>query len=484
MLALLPLVIAATRARQEPRPEQVTVALLLLFVAVFENARAGGRDRTAWLVLPEILWANMHPGWILGPAIALTYAASEFWSPSAIGRPRRWILTGCLLFLAGALTPRPLDTLSLRMLRDLLNPSIAWVDELRRWSWAQDRTQPITIWLVLALAAFLQGGRTVWRASPAIVLLSVAGLVASVLSARYRALGVLLSYPALATCLNEKRTARILASAAGLLGVAALARDWRSYAPGPGVVEMAVPIRATALADSLRLSGPVLNTPWYGGYVLWVRGDTHPPLTDTRNLGGPRFQFLLSRAFHEPGAFDTLESMWPFTHAILQPPGDTPDRMAILLAADPNWALVFIDDAGLLFVNRSRVSHAMSAVAYTQVSPDYTVMAERSRAALQDPGLERTLRAELERARRESPWHARTSLWLGLLDLAEARTQPAIAELDEVERIAPLTPGLALRQGMAYELAGDRNRARKAYQRALHDPEDVTAAREAIERLQ
>jgi lipopolysaccharide biosynthesis regulator YciM len=158
--------------------------------------------------------------------------------------------------------------------------------------------------------------------------------------------------------------------------------------------------------------------------------------------------------------------------------------MAIDLSRRPEWALVFADDAGLLFVDRDRYPVAAARLGYHYWSPDYQRMGELAMKAMADRALERGFEAELERARAESPWHSRATLWLGLLRLAAGDAHGAATLLDEVERLAPVTPGLALRQGMARERIGDEAGARAAYRRALSEPADSAAARAALARLE
>jgi hypothetical protein len=117
------------------------------------------------------------------------------------------------------------------------------------------------------------------------------------------------------------------------------------------------------------------------------------------------------------------------------------------------------------------------------LSPDYSVMADLGKRAIADPGLGRLLEAELERARVESPAHARASMWLALLHLARSDAAAALPLLDEVELLAPATPGLALRQGLARQAVGDLAGARAAFRRALRDPDDAATAQGELERL-
>jgi Tfp pilus assembly protein PilF len=111
-------------------------------------------------------------------------------------------------------------------------------------------------------------------------------------------------------------------------------------------------------------------------------------------------------------------------------------------------------------------------------------MSELAARAIGDSATARALAAELERARAESPWHARASLWLGLLRLAEGDKAAARALLEEVDRLAPTTPGLALRLGLARESTGDRAGAKRAYRRARGEPADHTEAEQRLRGLE
>ena len=497
-----PLVLAVVRARLTARPEQVTVALVLLFLLAFESARRGGRDRTAWLLPVGIAWANLHPGWVLGPLVAALHAAFSALDRSNRGRALRWALLAVALYAAGAVTPRPLDTLSLRLVRDAgADPMVGTIEELRPWQWPEDRTQPYTGLALLGLAAAALGARRAWRASGPLTLVTLAGLAAGAASYRFRALGAIVALPLLASALGSTRpgatgpragkaargAARRLAPAAlvlaALAGGAWLVQEAKYFPPGVTPIYDAVPVRAVALADSLGLDGPVLDTPWYGGYILWVRGESHLPLQDARNLGSAALRSRLVRARLDPAALDSLLADWRFSHAILEPPGNPLDHLAGQLFHRPDWALVFADDAGLLFVRRDLYPAAAAARGYRLMSPDYAELGVMATRAQSDSALGRELTAELERASRESPWNARASLWLGLLALADGRPREALRHLDHVERLAPVTPGLALRQGLAHERLKDAEGARRAYRRALRDTADAAEARAALERL-
>jgi Flp pilus assembly protein TadD len=108
-------------------------------------------------------------------------------------------------------------------------------------------------------------------------------------------------------------------------------------------------------------------------------------------------------------------------------------------------------------------------------------MSEQARA---DRGLSLRLETELQRARAASPAHARASMWLGLLALNRENGRDAVRYLDEAYRIAPDMPGLALRQGMAHDMIGDRRGAIAAFRRALGEDEDRDMAALSLRELQ
>jgi hypothetical protein len=151
--------------------------------------------------------------------------------------------------------------------------------------------------------------------------------------------------------------------------------------------------------------------------------------------------------------------------------------------ARPDWALIFLDDAGLLLVRRDAYPEVAARFAYELLTPDVQAMSRLSERALADSLLAARLDAELRRARGASPHHARATYWLGLQALARRDPRTALPLLEEVRRLAPATPGLAFRMGLARELAGDRRGAIESYRQALREPADAAAARQALKDL-
>lgn len=536
---LAPLVLAAARPWFEPRPEAVAVVLLLLGVLGLESARAA-RDRTRWLIPLQALWANVHPGWVSGPVVVWLYALAEAIravgsrgraatvapdpappveevpagaapvsmapdpppaaavataSPEAPAgswaRAARWATLGLVLLGASALVPNPLLHLALplRFLGDGLRDPVTGSVDLRPWTLQGAKLEPFNVLLALSLVAVVVGARRIWRASPGIALLA-AGLVTLTLCGfRLRELTGWVLFVPLALAFTPASGARferlrhVPAAFAALAGAAALALT-PGFVPGIHPDLATVPVRATALADSAGFDGPVLNSLSAGGYILWTRGDRHPPLMDARGLGSFELRRLFAHSDSDPTSLDSLQEAWGLTHAILRPPIGERDRLALNLSRRIEWALVFCDDAGLLFVRYSHAPKLAYARAYRYYTPDELAMLDMIERIPRDPGLGRRLEAELLRARRESPLHGRASYWLGFM-AQDRKDAPAAAHYyEEATALAPDLPGLALRMGMVYETLDQRDQAIRAYRRAAANPDDRSLARSLLKSLE
>jgi tetratricopeptide (TPR) repeat protein len=495
-LLLAPLVLAVGRLRMVARGEQWFALGAIAFLAAFEAARRGRADRTRWLPILQLVWANSHSSWVFGPLIAALYAAAEAIAArrerARRPRARRFAFVALALLAASALTPQPLLTLA-HPLRFALtargDPMTSSIEELQPWSWSGFTGDPYTGVLLLAVAALAAGGRRALRGSPPLALAALAALLLGMRMLRFQPVAALVAWPALALALEPagRAWARALPLAVGVAaaaaGVAWTVRDAPRTRPGVAPEWGSFPVRAVALADSFGLEGPVLNTFEYGGYILWARGDAHPPLIDGRALGSAEFRSRFARAPGDPLAQDSLLAMWPFTHALLRPPREVDDRLAARLARRPDWALVFTDDAACLLVRRDAYEAIGRSRGYALLSPDNMEMGRLIVRASGDSMLAARLGAELERARAESPWHARASYWLSMLRYALGRPRETLALLDEAERIRPTLPGVALARGLAWAAAGDQAEARRWLQRARRVPGSAPAAERALRSL-
>lgn len=494
---LLPAALLAGRARMVARPEQQFLCLVLLYLLAFETARRGGRDRTWWLLPAQVAWANVHPSWVFGPLLAGLYAAAEMWRArtqnDGARRAVRWMPLSVALVLVSAITPQPAETLSLPLSylgRAGVNLMTRGIEELQPWSWAAQWSEPFTVLLALGAVAALFGFRRALRGAPALAVAGLLFVALGIHAQRFQAVAALVMFPALSLALLPVGPAWRKQACLGLAGLALLgsigwaARTVRAYPAGVGPQMRVTPERAAALADSLRLPGPGFNTLEYGGYLLWVRGDSHPPLVDGRGLGSGEFQSQFVRAHFQRQAFDSLQAAWNFRYAVVKPPQAAGDRMAAWFAGDPGWAVVSFDDAASLAVRRDALPAAAVAGAYRYLTPDIARLDSLCARAATDTALRITLEAELLRARRESPELSWTSgFFLSVLELNSGQPLRALQVLDELRARFPARPGVAFRRGLALRGLNRIQEARAEFIRALQDPADHESALRALGKI-
>jgi len=530
---IAPLVLSVARRHFEARPDAVAGVLVLLGLLALESARRSLRDRTRWLIPLQALGANLYGGWIAAPVVVGLYAvvegaltaarliskpssdpsadaplnpgtaesapspplpASQPSSAPSSGtwaRTRAWGALAVVLLGASALVLNPILNLSrpLQFMGNALRDPVTGLVAVRPWT-LQGQTFDSFNALLAALAIGLAlGGARVWRACPALLALTAGVVTLTLAGLPLRELLAWVAFVPLAIAFSTdtpslmRRLKLAAAALAGAAGVAFLVLT-PGFTPGFGPAPAAMPVRPTALADSVGLDGPVLNSMAAGGYIRWIRGDQHPPLLDSRGLGSRELRRLFVLADSDPVALDSLQEAWQFTHAILRSPIDERDRLALNLSRRTEWALVRYDDSGMLFVRYAHYPELAYARAYRYFTPDNLQMLDMMERGRRDPGLLDRLEQELERARRESPLHARASYWLGSIAQIRRDYVAAARHFEEAARIDPLLPGLGTKMGLLYEGLGERDKARKAYRNAMRRPEDRSFARDLLRDLE
>jgi hypothetical protein len=397
------------------------------------------------------------------------------------------MILGLVLWAASALCPTPLVTLAtpFRFLAPFHLSSLAdSLDWLRRWSWSEDRFDPFT-WLAAAwLLGWVLGGRRAWRSAPGLAIVSLLMMALGFYSAQFRDVAVWAAWAPMALAFGSggpgfwSRTSAVLALLAGLAGVYWLLPSPR-FPLGITPNASRMPVGAVALADSAGIPGMVLNVPENGGYILYARGTAHPPFIDSRLRGMDVTHEGLMEARSAPLGLELFLQTWPISHAIVPQSRLVEDRLATNLAERLEWALVWYDDGGCLFV-RWR-DQKLTDRAYRYLTPNIVGMTSMIASSRADTGLAGRLERELLRARASSPSHARAAEWLGELALARSRAAEAVRYLEEADHIAPDTPRLALTLGRAYDRLGQPDKAHAAYTRALHQPDDAEEARRSLQ---
>jgi hypothetical protein len=380
--ALLVLCVAlgllAASDRIMPRPEIATILLLCTLVYLLERWLERG-GRSIWLVPPLfLLWANVHGLFAVGLGViglALAGEALEAVLPGGRrferGRAVRLAAVLALSVAACLVNPNGLDLFNypleqLRMIGtpDQRNRGATSMELLPLTYWPVLRPQVVLGFLALvALAAVGLVAEGRGRRSRHVLYVAVfgaLGVLAQRNTALFLAVGPLVATRGLGAWLDRHPLpAAVQKAGAGALvaGLALLAADvWRgefhlrigdSRSPGFGVVEPLYPIGAAEWIAEHRPSGPIFHNMADGAYLIWRLAPDYPVMADGRlEVFGAKLRELDGTT---PDVFRRLDARYHFGLALLAYGlFDYPELMDAL-AKDPEWRLVFADEASVLF---------------------------------------------------------------------------------------------------------------------------------------
>lgn len=529
----------AYRSRSQIRPETLVAVYLSLELWILETRRHGGPDRTAWIPVIALAWANTHLSYFLGfILLGIHWGAAQVatWRrrerAGAEPRPGRLLLVGLAALAVSLLNPfgwralwQPFD-FALHWRNEPLFTSIGELQHLPlvalRWSGVAFL---LVLWPLLILWRARRRGWDVVEVLSFIVFGAFA-----VSSVRFLGYLSLVCLPYLARDLDAWvasvrwprwsappwRRAAIAAAACVALGLPAWSA--RGTGLGVGIDTRYVPERACDFVAAHGIEGRGFNSLHFGGYMLWRFWPDRarlPFMTGTLEALHPEDRLGYERARGGSEGWRALDDRHRFDYALLYRRQLGGDRMLDALDADTSFALVFVDDVAALFVRRDGPYAGVAARFAYQVAPaGRNAIGALGRACERDTVLRARARAELARQSAGSPRDAMASSVLATLELmdghlgeAEARLRhalevdpdlpraherlgtialaagrpgDALRELRRALAEPPVTPGLHVALGRAYRLSGQSDRARTEYQSALRlDPGNA----EAIESL-
>ena len=443
---LAPYVIAviaalAWRGRSQIRPETWVAILIALELFILETRRRGGRDHSPWLIAIAWTWANTHISYHLGFAILGAYGLDAWIRERR--PPLKLIGIGAAALAVSFLNPFgwralwwPFDF----ALHQRHEPIYVTIGELEppRWSENLWNGAPLLVfgWPLLMLARARRHGMDFAEALlaalfVAFTLMSVRflgflAIVATPFLARDAedVLGPLLRRPVFAAPWTRAALAIALCIAAGI-------PVWRAMHPGVGIEWRYYPVRAADFMAEHGVRGRGYNTFSQGGYLLWRFFPQHDrlPFMDIHQAGTPEIRRLYTFSLEKPEYWRELDGKFRFEWALLARLTFAADRLPDIIEADSTWALVFQDDAAMLFVRRAGPMRAIAErFGYRVVPAGNQKLAALSQALGRDPALRAAFRAELERTTRESPYTAQAHTLLANLAQAEGRIDDARTE--------------------------------------------------------
>jgi hypothetical protein len=503
------------RERFVERPHLFSLAGVVLVVAAADALVAGAasparRRALATATLAGVaLWANLHAGVFVAPALFALAAVGARLEGGPGARPLAWLALGA----AGATLATPVGWGLVTYLRlHTLLPALHPVDEFRSASWISDA--PLFAYGAAFLVAAALSRPRRWHALlPA---LALGGL--ALRSVRFGADFALASAPVLAVALSRLgerglvRGGRVaaLATATTLLALAlgprlAAARAGRPFIT-VGLDESALPLDALGFVDDNGLRDRMYNDFEIGSWLLFEGYPRHRVFVDPRLPAYPaEFHALLGRLDVSRAEWDEAMRRYGVDSALLAYAGLN-RRVAWW---DPEtWALVYRAHDARVFVRRLPRFAPLIAEREIPATFSFTVaegavtipLRERPAASpVRDCEWQRRLgelsfelegprspsaRAAYERALAAPPGclaraeERRLAAWMGALELGDGHAEAAVARLDRALELGDDELTTRVNRAVALEGAGRAAAAAVAWDEvAARAPDPALAAK-------
>jgi len=381
------------------------------------------------------------------------------------------------------------------------------------------------LWIMVVAWPALALLRARRRGADAVELITCALATAYALpSQRFLGVYALIAAPYLARALEDAvhtwrwpRWTRATASRAALAAVTCVLigiPEWRRplLEPGVGIAIERFPVAACDFIARAGVRGHGFEHFRFVGYQAWRfwpdRGRL--PFMDIHQSGSPVDRGAFAAAFTDPASWKNLVRRYQLDYVLLDRRQRSGAELLDEIDADTTWSLIFFDDVSALYAQRVSLASVVETFGFRRLGGGARRLTQMTYAASEDSAMRSELRAELERAVKDSRWnatahsmlanlamvdnrgdearaHLRATLAvdpafqsahyrLGMIDLFEGRAAEAIRELETERSISGLVPGLDLALGMAYQRGGDRARAADRYREELRrDPGNASA---------
>ena len=505
------------------RPSIFALVLAALFTWRIER---GGTGWTTWSVLVplQVIWANVHGSFLLGPLIGLLGLRSAVPAPpTEAGRrrpPPAWALPLALLAVT-LLNPHGIHA-HVHPVMQLVQPDRGWLIEWISPFAGLFPGNPARLHTTLALGFIALGFVLVRQLLPFVpTALAVIGAFLLVRWPQHMDWAALLILPFTALALQslgEFVSQRLPAggrawriAAAGALAVLIALTAWSSLSgrylrhigsaarPGLGVQEDLVPALASrAIAADVLPAGRMLNLPIDGGALLWFRPDVKV-FTDARGDVYPaEFYAALHRGLSgDDVAWQTLKDRWKPESILLNCCWPGAGAAARWLIERQGWALRYFDgitailarpgsrsDAALLRTGAA----ATGLLALEKARKAYAEQLSAGRTPANHPRLfgaaafYQALGRYTEAASlyslltRSHPDLGSAWLHLGISLVEQGRGVEAIPVLRHARRLLPREALILLWTGRALEESGQKADAERAYAQARELNAELTDA--------
>lgn len=396
-LVVIALAMAAAKPRLTLRPELVTLLLLAILLGWLRRSAAGARWPAAAAAAMALLWANLHPGVVLGTLLVLVWFAAEAAARFRDGTAMRPLLrehaVRLLTFsLPLAITPYGIESVLFPFRLRALVASPGFVNP--EWEPPTFERLPL-LWISAAAVALLFLARAAGRidigddasrwARPAVA------IVLAVFAFQYQrnvgAWGAALPFlagPEVAAAARalSANARRALIATAGALAVYSLVTF---QPPGLGINKEEIPVDAVEFAREAGIRGRMFNQARFGGYLIWRLYPREKVLIDGRNEVYTRLLPRIAEAVGDGRAWTRFLADERIEWAIIGY-NNPPQQVTVMTPAGPRpggarpfgylhfpprqWALVYWDDVAMVLVRRAGANHHVEARAPRTLWPE------------------------------------------------------------------------------------------------------------------
>ncbi|HTO90758.1 MAG TPA: tetratricopeptide repeat protein [Candidatus Sulfotelmatobacter sp.] len=530
---------ALYRLRSQIRPETLAVVLLALEIWILETRRHGGRDR-AWALVPlALLWANCHISYFLFFVVLGIHALNDALGGGAPGvaspaTPSRDLpLIGLASLLAMLLNPWGWRALAQPFEYFFVwrhEPIFLGIGELQPPRWIEN------FWNGLPLVAAATPLLFLWRwrrrgldRVELLMVLSFGAMAAS--SLRFLGFLAIAVVPYLSRDLDDWLATRrwplwsalpaLRATAVGAVAMALLYPQVAApdAALGVGILWHNYPVAACDYIAKHDVRGRSFNSFDLGGYLLYRfwPDSTRLPFIDIHQAGTREDRLLYVLAQEDPRAWARLDGKYRFDWILLGRKEVSGFRLMDTLDSDSTWALVFVDDATVMYTRRAGPLERLAPLAFHELRAGREGLRALGQACASDPVKRERVRMEFERAAELSSANAGTNNFLASIALMDGRREDAARHLHAALAADPMIPHaherlgdlamdagrwreaigqyrqeaavqlpsaeMMLRMGSAWNRLGDRGKAREAFHDALELDPSVSAARDSLDAL-
>lgn len=503
----LALFILASQNRFNDRPEMYTLLFAALYIYILQKFRF---SKVLWLLpAAQLLWANMHGYYVLGPVIIFAYLI-EGLIKRDLGY-KRLIRVFIMSAVACAINPNGLNGIlyPFKALVDINTTSkifTFYIDELLPpFKIPSSAVMPYLVcYKILVVVSAVSLVLNFKKIRLSHLILFAMTLIMSVFAQRNIALFSLIACVALVPNINDLITplgkrfnmdkyllviSIVLIAVVAVMAYNAFTDKYYIFEKGGfksrvfGVSEIRYPVKAAEFFKANKIKGPVLNNFYCGSYLIWALYPDERVFIDGRTeLYGPDFYKYYRSALENNSALEALLEKWSVNCVLFFDPGKEPEEVVKRLFKSADWKLVYFDDVSSIFV-RATPENSGIINKYAIDLPNFEIPAFHPDGKRVKGGVfpyrylswgkifalvglydkaEESARIALAMDKHCMPAYN----LLGITFIQSAKFEKAIETFKEALSIEPGNARLYYNLGIAYSALGDIDKATEAYLKA------------------